>query len=111
MHHAHCKDAVSSRNALKLEELVRLDQFSSSSQVAAFYGQSLTLVRMLAQRKGPGTLIDFANDTIDSGIATALKRHYDIHGVRELERQWKIELHAFRSSEKRMPLVSTRFKP
>lgn len=111
LHERDCKDAVSSRNALTLEELVRLDQFSSSSQVAAFYGQSLTLVRMLSQRKGPGSLIDFANDTIDSGIATALTRHYEIDGVRELERQWKEELHAFRSSEKRMPLVSTRFKP
>ncbi len=111
LHERDCMDAVSSKNALNLEELVRLEVFNSTSQVAAFYGQSLTLVRMLAQRKSTGSLIDFANDTIDSGIATALMRHYDIDGVRELERQWKIELHAFHRSEKRMPLASARFKP
>ena len=40
-------EAVSSKSAITMEELVKLDRFSSSNQVAAFYGQSLALVVIL----------------------------------------------------------------
>ena len=98
-------EAVSSKSAITMEELVKLDRFSSSNQVAAFYGQSLALVRLLTHRKSPNSLIEFANDSIDRGIATALKCHYDIDGVCELERQWKREVQTFHSSRRRLALL------
>ena len=105
LHERDCMEAVSSKSAITMEELVKLDRFSSSNQVAAFYGQSLALVRLLTHRKSPDSLIEFANDSIDRGIATALKCHYDIDGVCELERQWKNEVETFHSSRRRLPIT------
>ena len=101
LHERDCMDAISSKNAFPIDALVRLDQFTSSSQVAPFYGQSLTLARMLVQQKGPETLIEFAKDSMDHGIAVALKRHYQIDDVSELERQWKKEIQSLKSSTRR----------
>ena len=111
LHERDCIDAISSKNELSIDALVRLNQFSSSNQVAPFYGQSLTLVRMLALQKSPETLIKFAKDSMDNGIAVALKRHYQINDVGELERLWRLELLALKSSTKRKPFVSVRFQP
>lgn len=111
LHERDCMDAMTSKNALRLDALVQLDQFTSSSQVAAFYGQSLTLVRMLAQKRSPATFIDFAKDSMDKSIVVALQRHYHIDDVGELEKLWKMELHTLQSSTKRIPFVSVRLKP
>lgn len=111
LHERDCMDAISSKKAFPIDALVRLDQFTSSSQVAPFYGQSLTLARMLAQQKGPETLIEFAKDSMDHGIAVALKRHYQIDDVRELERQWKKEIQTLKSSTNRKPFGSVRLQP
>ncbi len=110
LHERDCMDALSSKNALLIGELVRLEQFTSASQVAPFYGQSLSLVRMLAQQKNPETLIEFAKDSMDKGIEAALHRHYQIDGIRDLESQWKREILTLKASTKRKQFVSIRFQ-
>ncbi len=111
LHERDCMDAISSKNALSIDALVRLNQFTSANQVAAFYGQSLMLVRMLALRKDPETLIEFAKDSMDRGITLALKHHYQIDDVRELEKHWQLEMQTLKSSTKRKPFVTVRFQP
>ncbi len=111
LHERDCMDAISSTNALAMDALLRLDQFTSPSQVAPFYGQSLTLARMLAHQKSPETLIEFAKDSMDHGIAAALKQHYQIDDVRELERLWKLEIQTLKSSTNRKTFAFVRFQP
>ncbi len=111
LHERDCMDALSFKNALPIGALVRLEQFASSGQVAPFYGQSLSLVRMLAQQKKPETLIEFAKDSMDRGIEVALNRHYQIDGISELEKQWKMEMQTLKTSTKRKQFVSVRFQP
>lgn len=109
LHERDCMDAISSKNALTIDALLKLNQFTSSHQVAAFYGQSLTLVRMLAQQKSPDTLIEFAKDSMDHGMAMALHRHYQIDDVRELEKHWEREVQTLKSSFKRKRFMSVRY--
>ncbi len=111
LHERDCLDALSSKNELPIGALVRLEQFPSSGQVAAFYGQSLSLVRMLAQQKSPEMLIGFAKDAIDKGIEAALSHHYQINDIRELETRWRLEMQTLKASTSRKPFVSISFKP
>ena len=48
---------------------------------------------------------------MESGIAIALKRYYQIDDVGELERLWRLEMLAQKSSTKRKPFVSVRSQP
>ena len=111
LHERDCLDALSSKNTLPIGALVRLEQFFSSNQVAPFYGQSLSLVRMLAQQKSPETLIEFAKDSMDKGIETALNHHYQIEDIRELESRWRLEMQTLKTSTNRKQFVSVRFQP
>ncbi len=89
LHHRDCQSALSSGKALRMMEILNLDQFTSAEQVPAFYGQSLVLVRFLASRDDLDTIIDFAETAMDDGYNRALQTHYGIESVATLERQWR----------------------
>jgi hypothetical protein len=89
LHHRDCQHALKTGTALRVIDLLRLEQFTSSQQVPAFYGQSLSLVRFLSSKDEPGRVIDFVEAAVALGYDRALKAHYDIDGVASLERMWR----------------------
>ena len=112
LHLRDCREAMVSAKAMPTSQLLALETFTSPEQMPAFYGQSLLLVKMLADQSSPATIIQFANDSLDQGTVAALKTHYEINGLDELERAWKA--YAFQQLSSPVPLtvvVTVRFKP
>lgn len=96
---------------MPLSALLALEQFTSPSQMPAFYGQSLSLVGMLARHGKPRTLIDFAVDAQNNGYAHALKRHYNIDSVSELESRWLTYARSGVHRNGISPVLTVSFKP
>lgn len=92
LHERDCREAVQNGTALRLSELLSLDQFTSSRQVAPFYGQSFSLISYLAEREDPAKVISFAETARLYGYDRALGEHYGISSVAELERSWRSHL-------------------
>lgn len=89
LHLRDCFDVVGTRRALPLTKLFTLEQFSNVEQMAPFYGQSLTLVMMLAEKRSVSVLVDFAKDARSIGHEEALRKHYQIADIRSLENEWQ----------------------
>lgn len=89
LHERDCYEAIATGTALPLEQLLHLEQFTSPGQMPAFYGQSLSLVNMLARERPPQQLVEFAVDCIDKGYLASLKKHYGINSTAELNAQWQ----------------------
>lgn len=87
-HRRDCENALRSGTALQLYDLMTLERFSSSQQVAAFYGQSVSLVRFLSARDEPSKLLPFIELAMDNGYDQALRQIYEIDGVDHLQRLW-----------------------
>lgn len=100
LHHRDCRHALESGTAFRIPELFSLDRLTSSHQVAPFYGQSLSLVRFLADRDQPSQVIAFAESAMENGYDRALREVYEIDGVASLARQWR----NYATSEKRTQL-------
>lgn len=89
LHHRDCHQALQNGDALRVVQLLRLEQFTSAKQVPAFYGQSLSLVHFLAEQDEPTRLIDFAEAATRRGYDRALREIYQIEGIEDLERRWR----------------------
>ncbi len=111
LHGRDCHDAIMSGKAMSVHQIATLESFSSPAQMPAFYGQSLSLVRMLAERASPERIVEFANDSIDRGFDAALKRHYSIDGLVELEKAWKNYVFRKSPTGTQVAVVSVSFKP
>ncbi|MGN6547679.1 MAG: hypothetical protein ACTHK7_21700, partial [Aureliella sp.] len=110
LHARDCHDALASGRSLPLGQLLNFNGFSSADQMPAFYGQSLSLVQMLARQDNPQRVVDFAVDSMNHGYPRALQKHYGIGSIDELEARWR----AFAASQAQSPhrpLVTVRFKP
>lgn len=111
LHGRDCHEAIMSGNAMSVYQIVTLDSFSSPGQMPAFYGQSLSLVRMLAERASPEKIVEFANDSLDRGMEVALKHHYSLGSIDELEKAWRNYVFGKSTSEIQVAVVSVSFKP
>jgi hypothetical protein len=111
LHMRDCYQAMAAGKAMTTSQILTLDSFSSPEQMPAFYGQSLMLVKMLAEHSSPASIVRFANDSIDYGTTVALKRHYNIDGIDGLERAWRDYALRHDPSKEPMAIVSVRFKP
>ena len=89
LHVRDCQDALRRGTALRIIDVLALEQFSSARQVPAFYGQSLSLVQFLTAADRPETLLRFAEAALENGYDRALRQHYRIDGVAALEREWR----------------------
>lgn len=83
-----CRQALTNGTAMQLIELMSLAQLSSRQQAAAFYGQSLSLVRLLSGRRAPAKLLPFVDRAQTHGFDRALRDIYEIDGIGELQRLW-----------------------
>jgi hypothetical protein len=89
LHQRDCENALRSGSALRVIDLLMLDEFTSPEQVPAFYGQSLSLVSYLAQQDRPSRVVEFAATAMHAGYDRALREHYGIDCVAGLERRWR----------------------
>ncbi|NOY41362.1 MAG: hypothetical protein GXP26_05940 [Planctomycetes bacterium] len=87
-HNRDCCHAVHTGTAFPLIELLTLDNLSSAEQFPAFYGQSVSLVRFLAERDEPTKILPFVKLGIETGYAEALRTSYGIESVGQLQRLW-----------------------
>lgn len=60
-----------------------------SRKVDAFYFRSCELVQFLIDRKGAPEFLNFLDAAMSRGYETALRQHYDINGVGELQQLWQ----------------------
>ncbi len=111
LHFRDCREALYSGTALSMDELLGLAQLESAEQAAAFYGQSLSLVQMLINRDQPHQVIDFALEAARDGYEVALKKHYGIKNINDLERRWRN--HSVVSLERSSPpaIIAVSFQP
>lgn len=65
--------------ALGLQELLSVQDYPQDrSKVASFYGQSVCLVELLTNLKGPQGFVAFMRDANQFGEAEAVQRHYNM---------------------------------
>lgn len=106
LHERDCRDAIAANQALPMAELLRLSEFTSAGQVAPFYGQSLSLVHMLATKDQPAKIVKFALEALDQGYDQALQKHYGIESVDELERLWRRHSTSHAASSQQLVKIS-----
>ena len=88
----HLRDLGRARQrgrSLRLAELLAENGVPTREQMPAFYGQSLSLVKYLVDRKTPADFVGFLHRAQRVGYDAALRDCYGLGGVAELERQWE----------------------
>ena len=86
------------RSAYRSNTICPLAQFLSSASypcrqnIAVFYGQSLSIVQFLVDRKSAPQFLRFLRLAGQAGYDSALRSCYGIDGVADLERQWRKSL-------------------
>ena len=87
----HRRDIIAALNrgtALRLPAMLTMDGYPEPQQTAAFYGQSLSVVEFLIERKGPLTLQQFLVKASEDGYQKALHETYGIRDAHALEQLW-----------------------
>jgi hypothetical protein len=111
LHRRDFRVAIQNNTALQIGELIGLQQFTSQKQVAAFYGQSLSLVQFLAQQDEPRKIVEFAELAMDQGYDAALLNCYGINGITDLEQRWREYALSTDSARPLPDVVTVGFRP
>lgn len=72
--------------------LLTMEDYPRPDRFGAFYGQSASLTEFLVKRKTPSLFVDFIERARREGYDSALRRCYEIDGIGELDRQWRVDL-------------------
>jgi hypothetical protein len=91
-HDADLRRAVARGEHFRLAEMLTLREYPGAQRITAFYGQSASLVRFLAERRTPADFAAFLKGAASHGYDAALREHYAIEGVADLERRWLADL-------------------
>lgn len=91
-HDADLRRAMARGEHFRLAEMLTLREYPGAQRITAFYGQSASLVRFLAERRTPADFSAFLQGAASQGYDAALREHYDIDGVADLERRWLADL-------------------
>jgi hypothetical protein len=59
-----------------VKELLQMEKYPKAQQIATFYAQSVGLVELLTQQRGPTQFTEFVRDGLRQGWETALRAHY-----------------------------------
>ncbi len=87
----HLRNLPAHREAMqlfKVNELLAKSDWPDAQRVGAFYAQSVSLVDYLCGLRDQQTFAKFLKEGLTSGMDAALKKHYGIEGVRDLETRW-----------------------
>ncbi|MEQ8789006.1 MAG: hypothetical protein RIC55_22025 [Pirellulaceae bacterium] len=107
----HMRDlayALRSGTTLRLGKLLSLDRPESPQQMAAFYAQSLSLVKFLVERDDHQQFLRFVQQAEVCDYDDALRNEYDINGVADLERLWRDSIES-REGAKFTPIGRIRY--
>ena len=108
---AHRRDFISALHrgaALRLPALLTMDGYPPPKQIDVFYGQSLSLVEFLVERKGALTLQHFLLRTVKEGYQKALQETYGIRDAHELERLWLADVYRMAHSRQTAKIADTK---
>jgi hypothetical protein len=87
----HLRDFQAGRTSgtdFRLADLVCQPCYPATRRIPVFYGQSLSLVKFLVERKSPAEFVRFLHRVEQVGCDAAITEIYGFRGVGELERQW-----------------------
>mgnify|MGYP001608638240 CR=1 FL=1 len=84
------KQANAQGTAYSLARLVATEAYPSPAQFPAFYGGSASLTALLARRGDSTKLLKFAELSQKLGYDKALRNVYEIDGLVELDRIWRM---------------------
>ncbi|MGH7140088.1 MAG: peptidase MA family metallohydrolase [Pirellulales bacterium] len=88
----HLRDFNTGRRSgstLRLVSFVGASGYPSPENIPVFYGQSVSLVKYLVERRSPADFVRFLHRVDEVGCDTALAEVYGFCGVADLERQWR----------------------
>jgi hypothetical protein len=91
----HLQDLNVARTAnatFRVVEILTMSDYPQPERTAAFYGQSVSLVKFLVERGTPDQFVRFLRQATEQGYELALRETYKIDGVRALETQWLHDL-------------------
>lgn len=91
LHHQDATVALRSGRGFHCRELMTLQAYPTPDRVPAFYGESLSLVSFLSRRESSATFPAFVKTAMDHGYDHALREHYSIDGMGDLQRLWHQE--------------------
>jgi hypothetical protein len=87
----HLQDLHEARSAnatFRVVEILSMADYPAPERTAAFYGQSVSLVKFLVERGTPDQFVRFLRQATEQGYELALRETYKIDGVRDLESKW-----------------------
>lgn len=88
----HLRDAGTARKtgaATTLAGFITQRDYPCASEMPAFYGRSVSLVRLLVDRQTPADFVRFLHRAETGGYEAALRECYGIDGAADLERHWR----------------------
>lgn len=88
-HERDMRQSMGGSAPFRLPELLAQEEYPSAERVAMFYAQSASLVRYLASRAPPSVILDFLTTAQRRGYETAVREHYGLASLAELEREWQ----------------------
>jgi len=92
LHLADAQNALAGHAAFRAVELLMLKDYPAVERWPVFYGQSMSLVRFLVERRTPEDFFTFVQLSLDKGYEPALQEVYQIDDVADLERRWLAEM-------------------
>jgi hypothetical protein len=84
----HLPDCRRNGQLFRVDELLGLQDYPGRRLTLAFYAQSVSLVQLLAQQKGPRTFTRFLREGMEDGYEPALKKYFG-WDYASLERRWQ----------------------
>ncbi len=94
LHRRDLDYSLQTRAAFHSAQLLQLADYPSPHRIPAFYGQSASLIAFLGDTSGSERLIPFIRGASDQGYDRALREHYGIEGVVDLQRRWGLYLNS-----------------
>lgn len=79
---------LSGRSTLLISDLTSATRLPAPHLRDAFYGQSLALSSLLIRKSSPARFADFVEDSITTSMTAALRKHYALAGLDDLQREW-----------------------
>lgn len=89
LHADDLRDGLARRETFPLPELANISNYPPEDRWGVFYGQSVSMVQFLVERKGSTEFVDFVELAMNRGYDSALRSIYGIQSLGELDRQWR----------------------
>lgn len=92
LHQQDLNEAIKANATFRVVEILTMADYPPAERTAAFYGQSVSLVKFLVERGTPDQFVQFVRQATEQGYDAALRETYKIDGVQDLESKWRRDL-------------------